>query len=222
MSFLRPRTWQKIHENKISIQSDFDMISIPAISIHSADQGPQFMAENGSIRLRIGIPQLSIDYKLEWHLALVLVIESCIGHPLTDKSPPKAPPRARVDSIDDIRKDTQSIFPLKSIEIEIDEIIGSLTATTATSVSANIAQIHVSVDVARPGTPAVKITGKSAVAKFNDHTMILVSDLDVCNVVKPGEIQRLQGLFSDTSNIFHGPIEGGSKSLWLVIIYIYI
>ena len=87
-------------------------------------------------------------------------------------------------------------------------------ATIATSVSATITQIHVSVDVARPGTPAVKITGKSAVAKFNDHAMIFVSDLDVCNVAKPGEIQRLQAMFSDSSNIFHGPIEGGSKSLW--------
>ena len=213
VSLLRPRSWQRLHE-RASVHADMDLLAVPALFVHSADALSQSIEVLG-LQLKVGVPQIAVEWKLEWHLTAVALAELCLG--LSLKTAP-APAISRSNSLsrgDDVKAPARTTGPVfRGIDVEVEHVQATATLSPSSVLVVDIKLLQAAVDVnAKKGT-AIRVSAPAASVLMNEHRIGVIGVLEVTNMAKSSEIQRHLSTFSDTSNVFYAPIDSGSKVFW--------
>ena len=218
LSLLRPRGLMKLND-RASVHSDFDMIALPSILAHSSDAPNSSSSDGGTLSIRVSVSQVNVEWRVEWHLALVALIEKCFDVSVRTKqsSPISKPPS--MHSVTELKSALKqpSTSLLRLVEIELENVQATAVLSPSSALTAGVHLALISIETGARKGKSVHISAQSVAIDMNDLRIGLIKDLDVANVAKSSEVTRYLAAFSDSTSYCYAPIEGGSKVFWCVV-----
>jgi hypothetical protein len=221
VSLLGHRTWRRLHERP-RVHGDYDILEVPAVYVHV-----QSSAAGPGLVVRVGVPQVSLDWRLEWHLAIVALVQTCTtivlkaaaksSVLLTSVASGTAVSTVPPSSSSDLKQLAKEPSAIKMIEVEAEHITISFAPSPASVLNGDLRLLQLSLDRTGKKGSVVHLGVQSTTLMLNDHRIGVVQDLQINNSIKSSEASKYTQGFNDSSNPAYAPLEGGSKTFWWVL-----
>lgn len=217
LSMLGPKSWTRISE-KASLHADFDMISLPTIFINSSEA---FSSESErGLHVRLGVPQATVEWKLEWHIAIVHLIENAFklklkGSGLPPPPKPAAPPTSA--STEQKANAPGSNQTIRVLDIDFEHVNVVLTMSPTSTLTGEGKIINSVIEFGGKKGTIFRATARALAVQFNEFMMLSVSETELTNSVKISDVQKHLSSFTESSKYAYATIEGGSKTYLFVV-----